>query len=138
MVSTNRKRKFIPLKVKLEALKRLAKGGTLKILIVEYGTGEVTVGDWQRNRSKLEVFSSNKYSDVSLDRKSSKKSEYEKTSQQFFMWFTQQGQKGCPLSGPILKEKVLLLQKEFEEGDQNFTTSVGWVDKWKKDMAFDN
>ena len=104
MDSTKKKRKFVPLKVKLEALKGLDKGETLKKLAFEYGVGEVTVGDRHRSRSKLEVFCSNKCSDVSLDRKSFKKSECENTGKTLFMWFTQQRQKGSPLSGPILKK----------------------------------
>lgn len=48
---------------------------------------------------------------------------------------TQQKQMGCPVSGPILQEKALFFRKEFEEGDEKFTASVGWFDKWKKDMV---
>ncbi|GBL72403.1 Jerky -like [Araneus ventricosus] len=132
MNSTKSKRKFVPLKVKLEALKRLDKGETLKKLAAEYGVGEVTVDDWRRNTSKLEAFSTNKCSNLSLDRTSLKKSEYEKAGETLYMWFTQQRQKGCPLSGPILQEKALLFRNEFAEGDENFTASVGGLDKWRK------
>mgnify|MGYP002224298275 CR=1 FL=1 len=71
------KRKSVPLKVKLKALKRLDKGEILEKLAAGYGVGEVTIGDWRRNRDR-EV-SSNKCSGISsFEWKSMKKSEYEK------------------------------------------------------------
>ncbi|GBM16148.1 hypothetical protein AVEN_163162-1 [Araneus ventricosus] len=93
MNSTKSKSKFVPLKVKLEALKRLDKGETLKKLAAEYGVVEVTVGDWRRNRSKLEAFPTNKCSDLSLDRKSLKKSEFEKTGEALYMWLHSKGKR---------------------------------------------
>lgn len=132
MSAVTKKRKFVSLKVKLEALKRLDNGETLKKLALEYGVGEVTVGDWRRNRLKLEQFSSTKCSEESLNRKNVKKSEFEKTGESLFMWFTQQRQKGAPISGPILQEKALFFRDLLKEGDESFSASVGWLDKWKK------
>ncbi|XP_042315488.1 jerky protein homolog-like [Sceloporus undulatus] len=40
--------------------------------------------------------------------------------------------KGVPISGPILQQKALHFQKEFDEGDLGFTASVGWLDRWKR------
>lgn len=132
-MSAKSKRKFVPMKVKLEALKRLDKGETIKKLAAEYGVGEVTVGDWRRNRNKIEKFSSEKCSEKwSCERKSMKKAEYEKTSEALFMWFSQQRQKGSPMSGPILQEKALFFRNELKEGEDDFTASVGWLDRWKK------
>lgn len=128
-----RKKKFVPLHIKLEALKRLDKGETLKKLAAEYGVGEVTVGDWRRNRSKLEQFTSNKCSGIlSNSRKSMKSAEYNKTSEALFMWFSQQRQKGSPISGPMLQEKAIFFRNQFNEGESDFTASSGWLDRWKK------
>lgn len=52
------KRKFVPIKVKLEALKRLESSESLIKLAVEYGVGEVTVEDWCWNKGIIEMFSS--------------------------------------------------------------------------------
>lgn len=132
-MSGKAKRRFVPIKIKLEALKRLDNGETLKKLAAEYGVGEVTVGDWRRNRDKIEKFSTNKCSNISTCvRKTMKKSEYEKTSEALFLWFSQQRQKGNPISGPILKEKALFFRNELKEGDNTFTASEGWLDRWKK------
>ncbi|KAJ4440453.1 hypothetical protein ANN_08594 [Periplaneta americana] len=60
-MSGRSKRKFVSLNVKLKTLKRLHKGETLKKKhAAEYGVGELAVGDWRRNRDKIEMFSSNK------------------------------------------------------------------------------
>ena len=81
------------IKNEIISIKKTKYGGILKKLAVEHGVGEVTVGDWRRNRNKLEVFFSNKCSGVSLDSESLKKSEYEKTGEAIFVWFIQQRQK---------------------------------------------
>uniref|UniRef100_K7GBZ6 HTH CENPB-type domain-containing protein n=1 Tax=Pelodiscus sinensis TaxID=13735 RepID=K7GBZ6_PELSI len=92
-----------------------------------------TVGDWKRKRSELEKWCSDRPSIAGMkDRKTMKKCEYEKVSEALFLWFTQQRDKGMPLTGPILQEKALNFQKEFNEGKPDFTASVGWLDCWKK------
>uniref|UniRef100_K7G469 HTH CENPB-type domain-containing protein n=1 Tax=Pelodiscus sinensis TaxID=13735 RepID=K7G469_PELSI len=55
----------------------------------------------------------------------------EKVSEALFLWFTQQRDKG-PITGPILQEKALSFQKEFNEEEPDFMASVGWLDRWKK------
>uniref|UniRef100_K7F690 HTH CENPB-type domain-containing protein n=1 Tax=Pelodiscus sinensis TaxID=13735 RepID=K7F690_PELSI len=69
------------------------------------------------------------------DRKTTKKCEYEKVSEALFLWFTQQRDKGMPITGPILQEKALIFQKEFNEGEPDFTASVGWLDHWLRQLS---
>jgi hypothetical protein len=66
------------------------------------------------------------------DRKTMKKCEYEKVSEALFLWFTNQREKGMPITGPILQQKAPIFQKECNEGEPDFTASVGWLDRWKK------
>lgn len=132
-MSAKNKRKFVSVQTKLKAIKRLDKGETIKKLAAEYGVGEVTVGDWRRNRLKIEQFCSQACSEDSAQRrKSMKKAEYEKTSQALYLWFCQQREKGSPISGPMLQEKAVFYQNTFKDGDEGFTASVGWLDRWKK------
>lgn len=133
-MSGKTKRKFVSVHTKLEALKRLDNGEAMKKLAVEYGVGEVTVGDWRRNRQKIEQFCAhhNCVEGTSQGRRSMKRAEYEKTSEALFLWFSQQRQKGCPISGPILQEKALFFRNQLKEGEDDFTASVGWLDRWKK------
>lgn len=51
-MSLKSKRQFVALKSKLEVLKKLNKGETIK--------NQVTVDDWHRNCDKIEIFSSEK------------------------------------------------------------------------------
>lgn len=82
-----------------------------KKLALEYDIGKITVAHWRRNWLILKQFSSQKFSEESLNRKNVKKLEFEKkTSEPLFMWFTQQRQKGAPISGQILQEKSFLIE----------------------------
>lgn len=126
------KRKFVSMITKLEAIKRLDAGETIKSIATDLGVGEVTVGDWRRNRIKIEQFCSQKCNETPAEkRKSMRTSDYEKTSKALFLWFTQQRNKGTPISGPILQEKAVFFRNQFKEGE-DFTASVGWLDRWKK------
>ena len=58
-----------------------------------------------------------------------KNSNYEKVSEALYIWFTQFRENGVPISGPILKEKALQFQKEFNKGDADFTASRSCTDK---------
>lgn len=118
---------------KLEALQRLDKGETMQKVAEEYGVGRVTVGDWKKKRSEIVKWCSARASNESLkERKTMKKCEYEKVSEALFLWFTQQREKGVPITGPLLQEKALVFHKEFNEGESDFTASIGWINRWKK------
>ncbi|KAK9755047.1 Tc5 transposase DNA-binding domain [Popillia japonica] len=55
-----------------------------------------------------------------------------KLNEAMFLWFTQQREKGAPLSGPIIQEKARKMFEKLGENASEFTaTSTGWLDKWK-------
>lgn len=130
MEQNKRKRTVIGIEEKLKAIRRVEAGETIKAVARDYGVGEVTVGDWKRNRTKIEQWCINQASSSS-GRKSMKTGDYEKVNGALFMWFNQQRSKGVPLSGPILQQKALMISRQFPEADQ-FTASSGWLDRWKK------
>lgn len=132
-MSSKRKHVSLPLSVKLDALKRIDKGETLKAIAQDLGISAVTVGDWRRNRTKLESWSSKKqFSESAVQSRSRmKESEFEKTSEALYLWFSSMREKGWPISGPILQEKALYFQRQLQEGE-SFSASTGWLDKWKK------
>lgn len=125
-----RKRIVVSIETKIEALKRLDKGESFKSIALHLGVGEVTVGDWKRNRAQIEKYFADK-TNCSQVRKTMKHCEFEKTSEALFLWFTQLREKGSPVSGPMLKSKALDFHKKFYN-DEPFTASVGWLDRWKK------
>jgi hypothetical protein len=133
MSSEKRKKVVVSMEQRLEALQRLDKGENIKKVAEEHGVARVTVGDWKKKRSEIEKWCSARASNEGLKgRKTMKKCEYEKVSEALFLWFTQQREKGVPITGPLLQEKALVFHKEFDEGESDFTASMGWIDRWKK------
>ncbi|XP_043465305.1 jerky protein homolog-like [Leptopilina heterotoma] len=130
-MSQKRKKVMVSVEKKLEAIRRLDKGEIIRKVADDYGVGETTVGDWRRNRSELEQFriiSGN----AMTSRKTMKPAEYDKIDKGLFLWFTQQREKGLPVSGTILQGKALMIAKQFPDESETFTASVGWLDRWKK------
>jgi hypothetical protein len=37
-------------------------------------------------------------------------------------------EKGMPITGPLVQEKVLVLHKELDEGEYDYTASIGCTD----------
>ncbi|XP_066257537.1 jerky protein homolog-like [Euwallacea similis] len=131
MMEQNKRKKIVVLiEEKLKAIRRIEAGETIKVVARDYGVGEVTVGDWKRNCTKIEKWCINQASSSS-GRKSMKTGDYERVNEALFMWFNQQRSKGMSLSGPILQQKALMISRHFLEIDQ-FTASSGWLDRWKK------
>uniref|UniRef100_H9GL84 HTH CENPB-type domain-containing protein n=1 Tax=Anolis carolinensis TaxID=28377 RepID=H9GL84_ANOCA len=132
-MATKRKKIFVSMEQKLEALKRLDKGETIKKVANDYGVGKVTVGDWKRHRLEIEKWCSFRVTNGALkERKTMKKCDYEKVSEALYVWYMQFRDKSVPISGPILQQKALHFQKEFNEGDPDFSASNGWLNRWKK------
>lgn len=48
-----------------------------------------------------------------------------------FLWFTQQREKGVPITGPVLQEKAKLLSEMLGNDGKGFTASNGWLDRFK-------
>ncbi|XP_018403653.1 PREDICTED: jerky protein homolog-like [Cyphomyrmex costatus] len=131
-MAPKRKKVCIPLKTKLEALKRIDKGECHKKVAAKFGVGRVTVGDWIRNRAKLKAWTEK--SKTPIERKAMKLTEHTKVEEALFLWFLQQREKGAPITGSILKAKALSLYSHLPEGTQEeyFAASNGWLDRWKK------
>lgn len=64
-------------------------------------------------------------------RQTAKQSLYDKVDKALFVWFTQERERGTPLSGLIVQEKALHLNKLLN-GDKSFSATTGWFDPWKE------
>lgn len=126
-----RKHSSCTLKDKLEVLKRLDKGESGTKLAVEFGVGKATISDWKKNRSKIEQFCATTSEKTLEERHTSKVSQFDKIDEALFIWFSQERQRGTPLSGPLIQEKAVHLNK-LMNGDPKFIASNGWLDRWKK------
>lgn len=67
-----------------------------------------------------------------LESKTLKKGNHEQTSEALFIWFSQLRNLVSPVSGRMLQAKAVGYHKNFKDGDENFTGSDGWLDRWKK------
>lgn len=133
-VGMKRKHNFVSLEKKLDAIKRLDQGQTLRKVASELGVGEATVWDWKKKREDIKNWCSQRLVEngsVNSIRKTMRKGEYEKTSEALYQWFLQMKENGNSVTGPILQSKALELHRNFNEGEE-FTASSGWLERWKK------
>lgn len=130
--SEKRKRVVVCMESRLDALKRIDKGESLKSIALSFGVGESTVGDWKKKRKDIESFCSKLDSKKALESRSTlKKPKLEKLDDALLLWFNQDRANGKPISGPIIKEKAFLLHKKMG-GNEDFQASEGWLNRWKK------
>ncbi|GFT97592.1 jerky protein homolog-like [Trichonephila clavipes] len=130
-MASKRKHSTLTLKDKLEVLKRLYKGEGVTKLATEFNVGKATICDWRKNRRKLEQYCANSSGETLENRQTAKQSLYDKVDNALHIWFTQERQRRTPLSGPIIQEKAIQLNK-LMNGDASFSASIGWLDRWKK------
>ncbi|GBN41382.1 Jerky -like [Araneus ventricosus] len=93
------------LKDKLDVIARLDKGESATKLAAEFGIRKATVCDWKKNCSKIEQFSSTTSERTLKKCKTLKVSHYENIDEAICLWFSQERQKGMPISGPLIQEK---------------------------------
>uniref|UniRef100_A0A1B6HFM7 HTH CENPB-type domain-containing protein n=1 Tax=Homalodisca liturata TaxID=320908 RepID=A0A1B6HFM7_9HEMI len=61
-----------------------------------------------------------------------KKAKNETLNDALYVWFCAERERGLPVSGPIIQEKAIKLNKQLPDCVPNFTASQGWLDRWKK------
>lgn len=130
-MASKRKHSSCTIEQKLKALKRLDAGESSTKLAAEFGVGKATLSDWKKNRVKIEQFCNVTTDKTLKQRHHVTVSVNEKIDEAVFLWFSQERQKGVPISGPLIQEKALQLNK-LMNGDSAFTASNGWLDRWKK------
>ncbi|XP_050503675.1 jerky protein homolog-like [Diabrotica virgifera virgifera] len=133
-MTTKRKNVVVTMEKKLEALGRIDKGEYLKTIAASYGVGTFSVSDWKKNRTKIKEFCFKMITKDSLDNRCKvNKAKNETLDDALYVWFCAERECGLPVSGPIIQESALKLNKILPEfGEPNFTTSQGWLDRWKK------
>lgn len=130
-MSAKRKHITLSLSEKLAVLQRLDKGESLQKIAKELNVGVTTIKDWRKNRKDIESHTMTIDGENALkNRKTLKKPKLELLDSALWMWFSQERRKGTPISGPILKEKAIILHKKLEVGSE-FKASEGWIDRWK-------
>lgn len=96
------------------------------------GIGITTIKDWKKNRKDLEAYTITVGNDRAIKtRKALKKPTLDLLDDAVWVWFCQERREGTPLSGPIVKEKAILLHKKLGGEEAEFTASEGWLWRWK-------
>jgi hypothetical protein len=86
------------------------------------------VSEWRKNRQKIEQWCS-VLSAPNKKRKTMKESEHKKIDEGLYLWFSQNRERGVPISGPILRQKALDMSQDLTvtEAPDRFVASEGWL-----------
>jgi len=124
-----RKRVVLTMKEKVEILKLLDSSVSYAIIAEKYGIGRSTVGDIKRNKERILQFKSEMVSmGVKRTVKVMKVGDDKQLDQALYLWFKQKRMEGVPVSGGIIQEKALELNRKLH-GETTFKASEGW--KWR-------
>ncbi len=124
-----RKRVVLSIKEKVEILKLLDKCVSCTVVAEKYGIGRSTVADIKKNKEKILQFKSEMV-DMGVKRavKAMKIGEDKQLDQAVYLWFKQKRMEGVPVSGGIIREKAIELNRKLH-GESTFKASEGW--KWR-------
>lgn len=131
-MAPKRKRTVLTIEKKLEIVKKLKAGASIRATAEEYGLGKSTVGDLKRDGDKLEKFASTFDEGVSAsNRQTMKQAEDPGLDKALYMWFTQKSSEGVPISGPMLLVKAAQLNEKLG-GKSTFKASNGYLHCFKQ------
>lgn len=130
-MAESKKRKRFSIKEKISILNEVDKNiGSRKCLADRLGITTSTLSTIIKNRKEVEECYANCGEKSAFARKSIKTGTYLDVEEKLLSWFTTARGNNIPVSGPLLQEKALEIAKELEMND--FTASVGWLDRFKK------
>jgi len=128
--ATRRKRVVLTIEDKLKVC-RLAKQNVPKsILMNQFKVGKSTLNDILRSEEKLTQFKAEK-NELGIPgavqtSKAMKNGSFDKLDSALCIWFRQQREKGCPVTGPILMEKASKFHRLiYGESSKPFVASSG-------------
>ena len=102
-----------------------------------FKVGKSTVNDWRRNRKSIETFCTQIETEKVLSTRCTlKKPNNELVDDALWLWFMQERRRGTPISGPILKEKAVILQSKRQDAS-TFSASDGWLSRCLLYTSFD-
>ncbi|KAG8245417.1 hypothetical protein J6590_108198 [Homalodisca vitripennis] len=126
-----RSRNVLSIESKLKIIEKLEKGETGTSLAKQFNVGKATISEIKSKKSEILKFASKLDSeDGSRKRKSMKRPQDEKLEEAMYLWFIQRRTKGEPISGPLLCEKAIQINKKLG-GSADFKASTGWLKNFK-------
>lgn len=128
LLPKKRKRVVLSVKDKNDIVQRLNNGESVSTLSREYNVGMSTIYDVKKNSAAILNY-------LLMDkgcarRKSMKKPANIQLENALLTWIAEKRRIGEPVTGPVLCEKALELNKHLN-GDPNFKASSGWLSNFK-------
>ncbi|XP_067136655.1 jerky protein homolog-like [Centruroides vittatus] len=130
-MATKRKVVFLSVSDKLKIIEQLKCGSSGETLAREYGVGKATISRIKKNSDAIKKFASVFDSEGgSLHRKTMRMAENQDLDTAVYTWFIQVRSQGQPISGPMICEKALEMNKKLG-GNADFKATNGWLKRFK-------
>ena len=121
------KRRVLTLKDKLSVVEMRDKGYSYTIIATEFQIGKSTVFDIVKQKDKLRSYIAEREADDGSSRKKMRVADDDSLDRAVYLWFTQERAKGCPISGPLIKENARMLHAIMypDDHEDSFKASHG-------------
>ncbi|XP_023237333.1 jerky protein homolog-like, partial [Centruroides sculpturatus] len=130
-MASKRKRVVLSVSDKLKIIDQLKCGASGSSLARKYGVGNATISDIKKNSNAIKKFASVLDSeDGSLHRKTMRMAENKDLDIAVFTWFMQVRSQGQPISGPLICENALQMNKKLGS-KADFKATSGWLKHFK-------
>ena len=132
-VSQKRKRRVLTIDEKLDICEMIKEDYSYSVIRQKYGIGKSTVSDIKNGEDKILSFKDRMITFDKRTAKCMKLGKFIELDEALYMWFRQEREKGCPVSGPLLAEKAnILYNLLYPENLVTFTASSGYLTRFKK------
>ena len=131
-MASKKKRKYLPLKKKVEVIRALEEdcGLSHRVLVEKFECGQTQVAQIVKNKeSIMSLFRANASGSRIHSAKVSRACEFEEVNKALDKWYLLVCSRNIYPGGPQLIEKAKLIAEQL--GKQNFKGSNGWLGKWK-------
>ena len=107
-----RKRVSLTIFPKVEILKKLQHGSSVKMIQEKYNVGKSTIYDFRSDNEKILQYAAEcESANLMKNRKTMKPAKFDELDRVLYEWFKQRRSEGIPISGFILREKA----REFHQ-----------------------
>ena len=112
LMDQRRKRVSLTIFQKVEILKKLQHGSSVKMIQEEYNVGKSTIYDLRSDKEKILQYAAEcESANLMKNRKTMKPAKFDELDRVLYEWFKQRRSEGIPISGFILREKA----REFHQ-----------------------
>lgn len=123
---------MLTIQEKIDMLKQLDAGSSVKSMCTFYGVGVSTVYDIKKQKDELCKFYVDSESKAGMEiRKTLRPSKSCELDEALMKWFRQRRSEGLSISGPMLTEQAKIFHAELKL-DYECDFSLGWLHKFKK------